>query len=1039
MKRIFTALFLFLSSLYCVAQVTNNAISFERNGRLSLGILQNETPDSGATLQLWMNAKHWIPGANVVTWGNALTVQLGTPGVLVIGCGDDKFTFSDAKLMSGNWAHITLLFNAGKLTLLVNNANEQSVSLSDIFSFPQDEALLLGGGFYGSIDEVRVWNYILPTDYNRYWNNTIDKLNPSWQHLAGYWKFDQWRLTANVYDYSENGHNGTFSATGVSRVAVTDNPHFVYRRNLAYSDCSRFFDRGIQQGQYLKSNVISMIGATAQADGSLKYKQPDNKGVVSNGAYIAEYKGRHGVLDLAGNGAQMNVGKESLIAYNNNVYLATTQSYTFMTWLSVDEWTPDAYLIKKESNANNGISLRMGDAVGKFILRCNGIEFIYNTQLSLGEWHHIGFSTNAATVGKEFLFVVDETTVSPEYSHTKAATTALTNLQSTDCIIGEDIDGKLDETITWSQSFNAANIIAQGNIPLEPGIGKAIQGAYSRSVDGFWKYDLPDELGRDSYSTPEWFRMIKSAFDGYEGACVTISLDKWADDFFNKINNNAQYRQKLADAISAMGNEPFLDGVDYDFEWNNNWSGIGDLCRIVRSKLEPGKIQAVSPHELYYNFPVDKMQYVDYFNFQDYGPGNKNIFNFDNYKSFFIKAKNHGYPVDKIMLSYATTTSGAMNSSGGRPANTHPEFYPTGWRSMPYKTFAYNQNSYNVGDGLTRYFTGMEQVWLRSEYMNNNGCAGIFYWDMGNDTPESNDPRSLATFASYAINSNVQKIIEKVDIAAEAPEEYVVEEESATEYYRIRGAAEGHTTHYLYQNGDELFAGEKGSDVSSIFCLEPIADSDTYYLKANDGRYIQDRSKLTSTSSVYRFGKEPVSYSLKGSEYSYPEGHYCLEQTYFTPNKSGFTDVQRCLKCNGNNEGVSTWGPWTAASHWSIEPVYGYDIYTLSLTDVEAVTCLIEGYTGSRVIYDGGFIVLSADEEITPVAIASVDNEEIAVSIDKDKKIITAVSGGISGIDTISNESSSTAIYDLTGRRLKEITAPGIYIVNKKKIVIKAK
>ena len=1033
MKRYTIALILLFMSLCSTAQVTNNAISLERNGRVSLGTLQDITADDGITLQLWLNPQHWIPGANIATWGNSLNIQLGNPGVLVIKSGDDSMTFSDANLSSGNWAHITLLLD-NNIRLLVNNANEQNGTLSQPFAIPTEAPLLLGGGFLGRIDEVRVWDFILPADYNRFWNNTIDSFNPQWQHLAAYWKFDQTRLATNVYDYSGKGHNGTFSANGVERVAVADNPKFTYRRNLASADSSRFFDRGVQHGQYLKSNVISMIGATAQADGSLKYKQPDNKGVITGGSYLAEHNGRNGVLDLAGEGAQMNVGKESLIAYNNSNYLASTTAYTFMTWLSLDSWTPNAFLIQKESNASNGISLRLGNTQGEFILRCNGTEFTYATAIELDKWHHIGFSTNAATLGSEFVFVVDDTVLTPTYSHTTAAATALSNLKTTDCIIGGGIDGKLDETITWSQKFGAADIMAQGNTPVEPGIGKAITGAYSRSVDGLWKYDIAEDLGRDSYSTPEWFRMIKATFDGYEGAYVTISIDKWSDEFFTKINNAAQYRQTLADAISSMGNEPFLDGVDYDFEWNNNWSGIGTLCQLVRAKLQKGKIQAVSPHELYYNFPTDKMQYVDYFNFQDYGPGNRNIFNFENYKSFFTKAKNHGYPVEKIMLSYATTTSGAMYSNGSRPANTHAEFYPTGWRSMPYETFAYTQNSYDVGEGLTRYFTGMEQVWLRSEYMNNNGCAGIFYWDMGNDTRDCNDPRSLATFASFAINSNVQKIIEKVDIAAEAPAEYEYEE-IATEYYRIRGAGDGHTTHYLYQNGDELFAGDKGGEVCSIFCFEEATETNAYYLKANDGRYIQDRSKLQTKQSIYRFDTTPVSYSIKGEEYDYPQGHYCLEQTYYTPNKPDFTDVQRCLKCNGNNEGVSTWGPWTAASHWAIEPVYGYDVYTVTLVDVETIACLKQGYTGSSRIYDGGFIAISANEEIAPNDIAATSNEEITVTIDKSAKSISVTSGVISGIDNIKDNTLRNAIYDLTGRRVETITVPGIYIVKGKKYI----
>ena len=1023
---------LLIVSLCSTAQVTNNAISLERNGRVSLGIIDNGTATT--TLQLWMNPQHWIPGANIVTWGENLNIQLGTPGQIRIKCGDETMSFTDSNLATGNWSHITLLLEGNSIALLVNNANQQNGTLSQSFAIPAEAPLLLGGGFLGRIDEVRVWDTILPADYNRYWNNTVDQFNPQWQHLVGYWKFDQTRLEKNVYDYTGKGHNGTFSTAGVKRIPVTDNPNFTYRRNLAYADCSRFFDRGVQHGQYLKSNVISMIGATAQADGSLKYKQPDNKGIITSGSYLARYNERTGVLDLAGESAQMNVGKESLIAYNNSNYLESATAYTFMTWISVDEWTPGAYLIQKESSASNGISLRMGESQGTFILRCNGVEFTYSTALQLDKWHHIGFSTNAATLGGEFVFVVDETTITPSYTHTTAANTTLAGLRSTDCIIGAGIDGKLDETVTWTQKFGAADIIAQSNTLIEPGIGKAITGAYSRSVDGLWKYDLAEDLGRDSYSTPEWFRMIKATFEGYEGAHVTISIDKWSDEFFTKINNNAQYREALANAISQVGNEPFLDGVDYDFEWNNNWSGIGTLCQLVRAKLHEGKIQAVSPHELYYNFPTDKMQYVDYFNFQDYGPGNRNIFNFDNYKNFFTKAKNHGYPVEKIMLSYATTTSGAMYSNGSRPASSHTHYAPTGWRSMPYETFEYTQNSYDVGDGLTRYFTGMEQVWLRSEYMNNNGCAGIFYWDMGNDTRDCNDPRSLATHASFAINSNVQKIIEKVDIAAEAPAEYEYEE-SATEYYRVRGAGDGHTTHYLYQNGDELFAGDKGGEVRSIFCFEEATEANAYYLKANDGRYIQDRSELQTKQSTYRFGKTPISYSIKSEEYSYPQGEYCLEQTYYTPNKPDFTDVQRCLKCNGNNEGVSTWGPWTAASHWAIEPVYGYDIYTVTLTDVEAIACQKPGYTGSSIIYNGGFIAITTGEEINAGEIAASGGQEITVTVDKGTKSISVTAGVVSNIENIKGSTHSAVIYDLTGRKVQGVTTPGIYIVNGKKFI----
>ena len=265
MKRYTIALILLFMSLCCTAQVTNNAISLERNGRVSLGTLQDITADDGITLQLWLNPQHWIPGANIVTWGENLNIQLGNPGQITIKCADEIMSFTDSNLATGNWSHLTLLLEGNSISLLVNNTNRQDYTFSQPFAIPTEDPLLLGGGFLGRIDEVRVWDFILPADYNRFWNNTIDQFNPQWQHLAGYWKFDQTRLTTNVYDYSGKGHNGTFSASGVKRTPVNDNLSFTYRRNLAYADCSRFFDRGVQHGQYLKSNVISMIGATALA------------------------------------------------------------------------------------------------------------------------------------------------------------------------------------------------------------------------------------------------------------------------------------------------------------------------------------------------------------------------------------------------------------------------------------------------------------------------------------------------------------------------------------------------------------------------------------------------------------------------------------------------------------------------------------------------------------------------------------------------------------------------------------------------------
>ena len=41
------------------------------------------------------------------------------------------------------------------------------------------------------------------------------------------------------------------------------------------------------------------------------------------------------------------------------------------------------------------------------------------------------------------------------------------------------------------------------------------------------------------------------------------------------------------------------------------------------------------------------------------------------------------------------------------------------------------------------------------------------------------------------------------------------------------------------------------------------------------------------------------------------------------------------------------------------------------------------------------------------------------------------------GVENVEVEDTVKTIYDLTGRRVEEITAPGIYIVNGKKVLVK--
>ena len=107
------------------------------------------------------------------------------------------------------------------------------------------------------------------------------------------------------------------------------------------------------------------------------------------------------------------------------------------------------------------------------------------------------------------------------------------------------------------------------------------------------------------------------------------------------------------------------------------------------------------------------------------------------------------------------------------------------------------------------------------------------------------------------------------------------------------------------------------------------------------------------------------------------------------------------------------------------------------INDIEAISYLAAGYTGSHIIYNGGFIAIQADEEIIPADIASTQAEQISIDVDKDEKRIVVSAGVVSEIEGIKEQGLPSSIHDLAGRKLQKIQTQGIYIVNGKKHLYK--
>lgn len=622
---------------------------------------------------------------------------------------------------------------------------------------------MIGKDFRGRIDEFRFWKKAL--DETAYlsedetvkgyllWDNTVNKYHPEYSSLLLYYKFDQ-NLCDNIVDYTFR-HHGIMN--GATRELVADNPLFKYRIVTAYAELSRFTDVGTDRAKYLLCNDLVLMGASLGEDGSAGVSLPFNRGTLSGGAsYLDEYHGRKGVLSLDGTG-KMNVG---------TVAMNASDTYTFCTWFYVDEWVEDAYLFRKEKGEDTGLSLRLGvEANAEVVLRVNGSEYRYKLagELVKEKWIHLGFSTNnmqGATGKSTFRFACNKNkSKTTPYSFPETPQSwklPLAELSGTEAVIGENFKGKIDETMLWNKASGREDIFKFGEKGADmPGFGKNVGTDYAFYVDSYWKYDNQEDPGYDYFSLKEYLSIMRSAYDGYRGYKMRICVT--GGDSWQKTIADASKRERFATEMAAyINSQDDIDGVDIDWEWAEYngqgaiWTNYGKTMELLRNKLKPGKILTVTPHSVSYWFPKENMKSVDYFLFQNYGPAKDHF----TYESFPIAYNNFlawGYPAEKIVMSFASTTSGKYDSAGNRI-------------SPPIRIYQLGDIGPDDNMHDNYYFTGVNQTRWRSEQVKKQDLGGIMCWSLPCDFPSTENPLSLFRASSLAIASNVDTLITKVDL-----------------------------------------------------------------------------------------------------------------------------------------------------------------------------------------------------------------------------------------------------------------------------------
>lgn len=783
MKRaIHLWLLLFVVSAAGYSQVDNYCLRLAKGTGLDCGTLYEMSGADSYALQWWMNADAWDEGAFILGDDTMLDVTIGQAQTLKFRLGESVVNVTNANLLPGNWVQLTLLVDDGTARVLVNGKEAHRAEGNYRLPVATGSFRLGGERFAGRLDEIRVWNACLADEYDYFVKNTLNKWVPQLDNLVLYYKCDQNLCADALVDYrplfkaATHNHHAAL-VDGAARELVTDNAGLPYLMCGAYTSNNRFFDRAIGREQYLLANDLIILGIQSYADGHLKHVSPNSHATSIDGSYLATFEGRQGVLSL--NGGKGMVANEELFTPEIDAYGKTSKGYTFESWIYLDEWTEGAYLFKKLGDDGRGFAISLGaDSTKQVIVTVNGERYVNIKCMEVGRWIHFGVTVNAGGATRTTLMFAYDGVAKWANANLSSGSTNYTptGMEKAVAVIGEGIHGKFDQTLVWNTKYSIDVIHGHMDRVPMPGIGRTETAEIILAGSGYYTFDDPEKLGWDYYSQDEWKNIMLSAYEGYRGYQVRISVISHTN--WQNTIADANKRKIFAEDLAKLAEG--YDGVELDLEWmDGTQTNLGLLTEEIRKALPAEKTVMVSCHAYgAYKFPKDKMSLSDGFTFQQYGP-QKTWFAFSNFESSYNNFVNYGFEKSKIYLSYAATTSNAYNDADQSVGAI------TGWRNLisvnsytPSSDLGYRKGKYN---GYHYYYQSPEQVYARAKFVVDKGLKGIFYWDMGNDIPVEN-PYNLARACNYALNANVDTLITSVAIQHPTTEISAVHTEQATLY-----------------------------------------------------------------------------------------------------------------------------------------------------------------------------------------------------------------------------------------------------------------
>ncbi len=782
MKKIMTCVAVAAMTAMAHAQTTNRALTnADGTGMAEAFTLTELDGADEATFQMWVNPTAWTQATLIGQDNFSIEMMGATEGQIAVKAGDGTATFT-VDGMVGKWTQLTVTVAGGTVKAYADNT-EVAVTggLPAQFEATATEGTkgcVIAKGLKGRMDEIRVWTGALAQE-DFFWQNTLNKWNDNYDILAAYWKCDQ-QLEGALLDYrnmNEAGHHNA-SLTGITKDAVTDNAAFRYRVVSGYvPSIMRFTDRpNMNRDMFLLTNDVITLSAKVQSDGSLRPEYPDNSAEPTNVDYLADWKGRTGIMSFNGNGSQM-VSDNALAPFNptggNGYGDAGTASIT--SWIYIDEWVEGAELFSNYKDADHCIVVKLGrEADKEIVVDVCGTVGTLKGKLETGKWQFVGtyISMTKGSISDPLFFINPIYIGVGEYDANGEFQSTIYNAENEVVLSGKDMDlntyplnttgtitigknftGKMDEIKVWGSSRRGA-IGSDATKEYEWGSGVWDD----LFLNAYWKGDDPENIGKDSQCLSNVASIWRGYYNNYSGAKVRLGIiaDNNAINWKNVLSNESNLNNLIRDAKELVKD---FDGLDVDLEWSyseSDWNIYNNVARRLINEVMaeyPEKIFSCSLHQVSYSgFDKALLPDVDYFTFQQYGP---NIFpTFDDYKNFGDKWLEWGFGKEKIEMSYATLTMTGSSEEGYKDL-----FEKYG---MTDDNFDPDVNQWTVGS-TTYHFSGLNQVKQKAQYVVDNDLHGIMFFDMANDLKVS-DYKSLIRAQNEVISANVDTVMTVINM-----------------------------------------------------------------------------------------------------------------------------------------------------------------------------------------------------------------------------------------------------------------------------------